>query len=77
MCPIRKDLKNGDDLSPLFFNFALEYAIRKAEVNQDGLKLNGTQQLLVYAEDVNVLGGSVHTIKENAEALIVLVRRLD
>ena len=35
------------------------------------MKLNGTHQLLVYADDVNILGGSVHTIKENAEALVV------
>ena len=41
------------------------------QVNQNGLKLNGTHQLLVYADDVNVLGGSIHTVKENAEALIV------
>jgi hypothetical protein len=40
------------------------------------LKLNGTHQLLVYADDVNILGGSVHTVKENAEVLVVLVRRL-
>jgi hypothetical protein len=43
-------------------------------VNQDGLKLNGTHQLLVYADDVNILGGSVHTVKENAEALIVAAK---
>ena len=40
-------------------------------MNQDGLKLNGTHQLLAYADDVNILGGSVHTVKENAEALVV------
>jgi hypothetical protein len=40
-------------------------------VNQDGLKLNGTHQLLVYADDVTILGGSIHTIKKNADTLVV------
>ena len=57
--------------SVIAFNFALEYAIRRVQVNQEGLKLNGTHQLLVYADDINILGGSVHTVKENAEALVV------
>ena len=55
----------------MLFNFALEYTIRRVQVNQDGLKLNGTHQLLVYGDDGNILGGSVHTIKEKAEALLV------
>jgi len=55
----------------LFFNSALEHAIRRVQVNQDGLKLHGTHQLLVYADDVNILGGSIHTLKENAETLVV------
>ena len=61
-------IKNGlkqDAISSLFFYFALEYAVRMFQVNQDGLKLNGTHQLMVYADDVTVLDGSVHTIKKN------------
>jgi len=40
------------------------------------LKLNGTLQLLVYADDINILGGSVHTVKKNAEALIVASKEI-
>ena len=60
-CPIRNGLKHGDALSPLLFNFALEHSIRRVQVNQDGLKLNGTHQLLalsmvlIYWEEVYIL----------------------
>jgi hypothetical protein len=64
MFHIKNDLKQGDASSPLLFNFALKNAIRNIQVNQDGLKLNDTHQRLVYADDVNILGGSIHTIKE-------------
>jgi len=61
---IRNGLKQEGVLSPLLFNSALEYSIRRVQVNQDDLKLNGTHQLLAYAVDVNTLGGSVHTVKK-------------
>ena len=61
----------GDALSPLLFNFVLEYSIRRVQVNQEGLKLKVTHQPLVYADDFNILGGSLHTIKKNTEALWV------
>jgi len=71
MFPIRNYLKKGNTLSPLLFNFALENAIIRVQVNQDGMKLNGTHRLLVYADDVNKLGASVHAIKKNTEAVVV------
>jgi hypothetical protein len=54
--PIQNGLKQGDALSTLFFIFALKYAISKVQKKQVELKVNGTHQLLVYAEDVNLLG---------------------
>ena len=71
MFPVSDDLKQGDVLRPLHLHFVLEYAIRRVQVNQDGMKLSGTHQLLVYADDVNIFGGSVHNIREKAEALEV------
>jgi hypothetical protein len=60
----------------MFLNFALEYIIRKFQENQVGLKLNGTHQLLVYADDVNLLGDNIGVTDGNTQTLIVGNKRV-
>jgi hypothetical protein len=60
--PIQNDLEQ-DALSPLFFNFTLEYVIRKVQENQVGWRLNGTHQVVVCADDANLFGDSINTIR--------------
>jgi hypothetical protein len=74
--PIRNGLKQGDALSPLLFNFALEWAIRRVQINQDGLKLSGTHQLLAYGDNVNILGRSIRAVKENAESYLLAAKEI-
>jgi hypothetical protein len=74
--PIQNGLKQGDALSPLLFNFASEYAIRKVQENQAGLKLNGTHQVLAYADDVNLLGDNIDTINKNTKTLIDAIKEV-
>jgi len=56
MFPIKNCLREGDALSSLLFNCAVEYANRRVQVNQDGLKLKERHRFLVYVDDVNILG---------------------
>ena len=68
--PIHCGLKQGDALSPLLFNFALEYAIRRLQENRIWLKLNGKHQLFVYADEVNILRENLQIGRENTEIFI-------
>jgi len=60
----------------LLYNVALENAITKVQVNQDGLKLIGKKAILVYAVDVNILDGKLHDIKNTTEALVVASKEM-
>ena len=57
----------------MVFTITLKYDIRSIQANQEGLKLNGTHQLLVYADDVNIVVGS---IQNNTEALVVSIKEI-
>jgi sorting nexin-29 len=62
---IQNGLKHGDASSSLLFTFALEYVIMEVQENQVELKWIWTHQLLVYADDVNLLGDNIDTMKKN------------
>ena len=65
MFNIKNCLTQGDALSPLLFIFALEHAITRVQINKDGFIVNGTHhEILVYADYVKILGGSLLTIKK-------------
>ena len=55
----------------MFLNFYLEHVVGRAQINQDGLKLNRPHWFLIYADDVSIQCGSVYIIKENTESLSV------
>jgi hypothetical protein len=60
--PTQNDLKEGDILLPLLFNFALKYAIKKVQQNLAELELNGTNHPLIYAGGINMFGENIKII---------------
>jgi len=75
MFPINDYLKEGDALSSLLFHLAVDYAIRRVQLNRDALKLNGTRECWVYAND-NIVGGSVYIRKKNTDTLVAASKEI-
>ncbi|PSN38555.1 hypothetical protein C0J52_14819 [Blattella germanica] len=72
---IHNGLKQGDALSPQLFNFVLEHAIKSLE-DKEGVQLNGIHKLLVYADDIVLLGDSDEILKDNMHILRSNTREL-
>jgi hypothetical protein len=68
--PVQNGMKEGHTLSPLPFNFAMKFAIRRVQEKQEGLKFNGTHQLLACADDINIVGENIDTLNKNPEAVL-------
>jgi hypothetical protein len=67
---IQNGLQQGEALSPLLYNFGLEYAIRKVPEIKEGLDLHGTHQFLVYADNANILDEKINAINKSTEILV-------
>jgi hypothetical protein len=74
--PIQNDLKQGNASSPLLLNFALEYTIGKVQENKVGLKLSEAYQLIVDADNVNLLQNNINTIRKTQKLQLKPVRKL-
>jgi hypothetical protein len=69
-------VKKGNALLSLLFNLALAYDIRNVQEIKEGLELNGINQFLVSADDINMLDKNTNTIKKNIEALLEVGREV-
>jgi len=76
MFPFRNGLKQGAAQSPLPFNCALGFAIRRVKIIQNGLELNCLRQFLFHADDVSIMGGSIHTVQEKEEVLVMASKKI-
>jgi len=71
---IRNTVQQGDALSLLLFSFLLGWAITKVQVDMGKVKLKETQEIMEYAEDVNLLAGNVNGMQKHRGDVIIATR---
>jgi hypothetical protein len=74
--PIQNCLRKRDSLSPLLFNSTVEQSIRRSR-KRSRLEKNWTHHLLVYVDDINLLGDNIDIIKKNEKELIDASKEVD
>jgi hypothetical protein len=73
---IHNGLKEIDASLAFLLNYSLEYAIRKAQANQEECKLSGTDKRLVCTDDISLFGESMRSVEENTQSLLVASREV-
>jgi hypothetical protein len=75
-CDIKEGVRQGDPLACLLFNISLEKVIRDAEVDIMGIVFDKSVQILIYVDDIVIIGHFLAVVKEAFINIVAYLRRL-